>query len=97
MMVELPATTVDVRDMVCAQALAVVAKALARLPSGATATLLYDTDDVRRDLLAWAAGRGYTVAAARPPGPPVAGAGAGGSSDRRAGEVPGALQVTKQR
>ena len=74
MMAEVPATTVDVRDMVCAQALAVVAKALARLPGGATATLLYDADDVRRDLLVWAAGRGYAAA-----------------------EVPGALQVTKQR
>lgn len=62
MMAELPATTVDVRDMVCAQALAVVAKALARLPSGAPATLLYGTDDVRRDLLAWVAGRGYAAA-----------------------------------
>ena len=42
--------TVDVREMLCAQALAVVAQALAPLPSGARARVTYSTDDVRRDL-----------------------------------------------
>ena len=54
--------TVDVRDMVCAQALAVTAKALAGLPDGGAATILYNADDVRRDLLAWVADRGYAAA-----------------------------------
>ncbi len=53
--------TVDVRDMVCAQALAVTAKALAGLPVGTPAAVLYNADDVRRDLLAWAGDRGYRV------------------------------------
>ena len=45
--------TVDVRDMVCAQALALVAKAVANIPSGHTLELLLNTDDVQRDVLAW--------------------------------------------
>lgn len=53
--------TVDARDMVCAQALAVVAKALAGLPARSFATILVNADDVRRDLLAWAADRGYAA------------------------------------
>ena len=59
-MTKLPAT-VDVRDMMCAQALAVAAKALAGLPVGATATIVYNAEDVRRDLLAWAGDRGHLV------------------------------------
>lgn len=51
-------TTVDVRDMLCAQALAVVAKAAERLQPGESLEMLYDTDDVKRDLLAWAKDRG---------------------------------------
>ena len=51
--------TVDARDMLCAQALAVVAQVLAPLPSGAWILVRYSTDDVRRDLAAWAAERGY--------------------------------------
>lgn len=53
--------TVDVRDMVCAQALAVVAKALAAVPAGGTATVFYNAEDVRRDVLAWASDRGYAA------------------------------------
>ena len=53
--------TVDVRDMLCAQALAVVAKAMAPLPAGTWAAARYTTEDVRRDLIAWAASRGYGV------------------------------------
>lgn len=60
-MAELPATTVDVRDMVCAQALAVLGKALAGRPAGGTATVFYNAEDVRRDVLAWASDRGYAV------------------------------------
>ena len=55
------AKTVDVRDMLCAQALAVVAQAMAPLPIGTWATIRYTTDDVKRDLVAWATERGYGV------------------------------------
>ena len=53
--------TVDVRDMVCAQALAVVAQALRRLQAGDAVEVLYNAQDVRRDLLVWAKDRGYPV------------------------------------
>lgn len=53
--------TVDVRDMVCAQALAVLGKALAGRPAGGTATVFYNAEDVRRDVLAWASDRGYAA------------------------------------
>ena len=54
-------STVDVRDMLCAQALAVVAQAAARLPAGGCVDVAYNTEDVRRDLLAWARERGWTI------------------------------------
>ena len=53
--------TVDVRDMLCAQALAVVAKAMTPLPPGAWAKVRYSTEDVRRDLVVWATERGYGI------------------------------------
>ncbi|MBI3320758.1 MAG: sulfurtransferase TusA family protein [Candidatus Omnitrophica bacterium] len=56
-----PTVTVDVRDMVCAQALAVVARVVARLKPGEAAEVSYTTDDVKRDLLVWCADRGYGV------------------------------------
>ena len=58
----LPASrTVDVREMLCAQALALVAQALAACPPGTPVRAVYSTDDVRRDLAAWAAERGYEL------------------------------------
>ena len=56
-----PQSTVDVRDMLCAQALSVVAQAAERLQLGEAFQILYDTDDVKRDLLAWAKDRGYAI------------------------------------
>ncbi len=53
--------TIDVRDMLCAQALAVVAEAMAKLPIGAAAAIHYNTDDVKRDLCVWANERQYGV------------------------------------
>ncbi len=61
-----PAVTVDVRDMLCAQALAVVAQQLARLTAGGRAAIPYNTDDVKHDLIAWANDRGHHVDAATP-------------------------------
>jgi TusA-related sulfurtransferase len=58
--------TVDVRDMLCAQALAVAAQAGERLPAGSALQILYNTQDVRRDLLSWARERGWEI---EEPGP----------------------------
>jgi hypothetical protein len=49
----LSAAEVDVRDMLCAQALAVVAQAAGRAADGPLA-VRYNAADVRRDLLTWA-------------------------------------------
>ncbi len=46
--------TVDVRDMLCAQALAVIAQAVERLEAGAGLVISYNAEDVRHDLLVWA-------------------------------------------
>ena len=54
-------STVDVRDMLCAQALAVVARALERLAPGGMLRVTYNADDVRRDLLLWVRERGATL------------------------------------
>ncbi len=61
-----PTITVDVREMLCAQALAVVAQRLGSLQAGQTAVVRYSTDDVQRDLLTWARDRGYGVDVAAP-------------------------------
>ena len=53
--------SVDVRDMTCAQALAVVAKAAAQLTDGKALEVRYNADDVKRDVLAWARERGHRV------------------------------------
>jgi len=58
--------TVDVRDMLCAQALAVVAQRLGSLQAGQAAVVHYNTDDVKHDLLTWARDRGYRVDVATP-------------------------------
>ena len=61
-MTEVP--VVDVRDMLCAQALAVVSNAMARVRAGQAIEVLTNAEDVRHDLLAWANQRGYPVAIA---------------------------------
>jgi len=57
---------VDVRDMLCAQALAVVAQALDRLPAGANLNIRYNAGDVRQDLLAWAQALGHDMSEPEP-------------------------------
>lgn len=53
------ALVVDVRDMLCSQALAVLAKAMATLPASSNVDVIYSADDVRHDLQVWAESRGY--------------------------------------
>ena len=62
-----PTVTVDVRDMLCAQALAVVAKALGRLTDDRPVDVLFTTEDVQRDVLVWAKEGGHR-ASVRAPG-----------------------------
>ena len=59
---EIAIASVDVRDMLCAQALALVAKALGPLPPGHALDVTFNADDVKRDLLAWAGHQGYAAA-----------------------------------
>ena len=56
-------TTVDVRDMLCAQALAVVAQAVGRVKAGEAMTILYSAEDVKHDLLVWTQARGHHAVA----------------------------------
>lgn len=53
--------TVDVRDMLCAQALAIVAQAVKRVRVGDTLRIVYNAEDVKRDLLAWAAEQRHRI------------------------------------
>ena len=53
---------VDVSDMLCAQALAKVAQALARLAPGETLDVRHNTSDVKQDLVVWAASAGHPAA-----------------------------------
>ena len=55
------ATMVDVRDMLCAQALALIARAAKSLGPEEPLEVTFNAEDVRRDLLVWAAQRGYDV------------------------------------
>ena len=58
--------TVDVRDMLCAQALALLAQSVDRLPIGRRAAILYTTDDVKLDVIIWARERGFIVSERSP-------------------------------
>ena len=54
-------TTVDVRDMLCAQALAIVAQALRQLKVGEALRIIYNAEDVKGDLIVWAHEQGHGV------------------------------------
>ena len=54
--------TVDVRDMLCAQALALVGKASQRLAAGQALTVRYNSADVAQDVSVWIRDRGYRIA-----------------------------------
>ena len=53
------ASTVDVRDMVCAQALALVARAAARVPRGEALLVRYNAEDVKQDVIVWSKEQDY--------------------------------------
>ena len=59
-------TAVDVRDMLCAQALAMVSAAVNRLNAGASLGVRYNQDDVKQDLLVWARTQGHCVQELQP-------------------------------
>ena len=59
-------TAIDVRDLLCAQALAIVARAVKHIRLGGTLQILYNTEDVKRDLLTWAADQHHRMAEAGP-------------------------------
>ena len=55
------APLVDVSDMLCAQALARVAQALAQIKPGDTLAVRYNAQDVKHDLLVWSESLGHRV------------------------------------
>ena len=65
-MAQVSSGVVDVRDMLCAQALAIVSQALEHSASGRGIDVLYSTDDVKRDLLVWGREQGHIVRVAGP-------------------------------
>ena len=56
-----PIPPIDVRDMVCAQAMAILSQAVTPLVAGETVTVLMNAEDVRRDVLAWSQHRGVMI------------------------------------
>ena len=57
---------IDVRDMVCAQALARLARAARGIPAGDAVEVLCNADDVNRDARVWALTHGFLVEAREP-------------------------------
>ena len=53
--------TVDVKDLLCAQALMIVMKAVKEIEPGGTLDITFNSDDVKRDLVTWATELGHTV------------------------------------
>ncbi len=58
--------TVDVREMLCAQALAHVAQAVERLSVGASCKILSNAEDVQRDIITWMQAKGHRIKARAP-------------------------------
>ena len=54
----------DVRDLLCAQALMVVMKGIKEVEPGGTLEIAFNSDDVKRDLMTWATELGHTVVSA---------------------------------
>ena len=51
----------DVKDLLCAQALMVVMKGIKEVESGGTLEITFNSDDVQRDLVTWATELGHDV------------------------------------
>lgn len=51
----------DVRDLLCAQALMAVMKGVKEIEPGGTLEIAFNKDDVRRDLVTWATELGHQV------------------------------------
>ena len=56
-----PAVTVDVQEMLCAQALARADREIRAIPIGAAMGVVCNATDVRDDLLVWAREMGHTI------------------------------------
>ena len=52
---------IDVRDMVCAQALAILSQAVTPVRAGQTIDVLLNTEDVHHDIAAWTQHQGITI------------------------------------
>ena len=57
------AATVDVREMLCAQAIMVAWKAIRPMPAGSVLEIVCNAEDVKEDLLIWAKELGHVVSA----------------------------------
>ena len=63
----------DVRDLLCAQALMVVMKGMKEIEPGGTLEIIFNSDDVQRDLVTWATELGHAVVSADEQGLPHGG------------------------
>ena len=55
------ALALDVRNLLCAQALMAVMKGVKAIESGGTLEVTFNSDDVKRDLVTWATELGHHV------------------------------------
>lgn len=53
--------TLDVKGLLCAQALMVVMKGIKEIDAGGTLDVTFNSDDVKRDLVTWATELGHAV------------------------------------
>ena len=51
----------DVKDLLCAQALMVVMKAVKEIDAGGTLEITFNSEDVKRDLVTWATELGHAI------------------------------------
>ena len=51
----------DVRDLLCAQALMAAMKGIKEIEPGGTLEITFNSDDVKRDLVTWATELGHAV------------------------------------
>jgi len=52
---------VDVRDMLCAQALAQIARAVVAIQVGQRVRVRFNAEDVERDIVSWVTARGHIM------------------------------------